>query len=245
MTVESPLIDRIVAGVLQQLAADADVAPGNAAAEPPQTERRSDPSISPPVPRSTGEGSVSSISATLVTADVLAAALNGSTRVVVPARAIVTPAAWDAARERRVEIVRGDVALAARVKVTSEKTPRPAASHSLLVVVRSTAAVEQLWDELQANWRRELLSCPDDAAALATSALCRGDASTIVILAEQTHRAACLANRNEQVKAVAIQNTGEIRTIRKHLRANVWCIDPTGRSWFELRNTLRAIVEKP
>jgi hypothetical protein len=64
-----------------------------------------------------------------------------------------------------------------------------------------------------------------------------------VILAEQTHRAACLANRHERVKAVAVRDAGEMRAIRKQLRANTWCIDPSGRSWFELRSRLKSITD--
>src|SRR5690606_12225821 len=111
-----------------------------------------------------------------------------------------------------------------------------------LIVVHSTDAVERVWEDIRNSWRRELLGCPDDAATQAISAICRGETSTVAILATQTHRAACLANRNEQVKAVAIRDAGDVRTIRKQLRTNVWCLDPTGRSWFELRTLLRAIT---
>ena len=38
-----------------------------------------------------------------------------------------------------------------------------------------------------------------------------------------------------------VNDAGEVRTIKQQLRANVWCIDPTGRTWFELRNLLRSI----
>ena len=101
--------------------------------------------------------------------------------------------------------------------------------------------MERLWSDLQGAWRRELLGCPDDAAKLAISAIARGETNTAVILAAQTHRAACLANRNEAVKAVAIRDAADVPVVRKQLRANVWCGDPSGRSWFELRNLMRAI----
>jgi hypothetical protein len=58
------------------------------------------------------------------------------------------------------------------------------------------------------------------------------------------HRAACLANRNAAVKAVAVRDASDVRQVRKQLRANVWCVDPENKRWFELRNLMRAI-EKP
>ena len=63
----------------------------------------------------------------------------------------------------------------------------------------------------------------------------------VIIFAEQTHRAACLANRHERVKAVAIQSAQEVKQIRRQLRANVWCLDPGARSFFELKTLLQQI----
>ncbi|MFO1093552.1 MAG: hypothetical protein U0992_09605 [Planctomycetaceae bacterium] len=76
----------------------------------------------------------------------------------------------------------------------------------LLLVVRSTPAVDRLYEDLKATCRRELLGCPDDAAKLAISAVARGEANSVIILAAQTHRAACPANRHDAAKAVAVRN---------------------------------------
>lgn len=232
MNIDSTTIDRIVAGVLHQLAGGGDDAPSGITAE-----------------TRSGGGRAEKVSITenVVTAEVLLAHANGDARVAVRDKAIVTPAAWDAARERGVEIVRVSASAAARrdAKRVPDNGQRGAATNGLpqLIVVHSTDVVERVWEEIRGGWQRELLSCPDDAAAQAISAICRGETSTVAILATQTHRAACLANRNEKVKAVAIRDAGDVRTIRKQLRANVWCLDPAGRSWFELRTLLRAITE--
>jgi hypothetical protein len=76
---------------------------------------------------------------------------------------------------------------------------------------------------------------------LAISAICRGETLTVVILAEQVHRAACLSNRNDNVKGAAVTGPGDIKAVRKQLRANVWCVDPGQRSYFELKNIFREI----
>jgi hypothetical protein len=230
MNLDSTTVERIVAGVLNQLATGRVSAPVDLSA---QTEKRE------------GSAEPVKLAADVVTAEVLLKESNGHSRIIVSERAVVTPAAWDAAKERGVEIVRspGSNRDDCPGNTTSDGQGSVDAASSLLCVVRNTDAVDRIWDDLKTDWRRELLGCPDDAAALAISAVCRSEAGTIVILAEQAHRAACLANRNERVKAVAIQDSGDVRTIRQQLRANIWCLDPTGRSWFELRNLFRAVAE--
>lgn len=236
MNSDATIIDRIVNGVLTQLSAK-----GHRVAS-----ERPTPSISvsrEATPSDSGTGETI-IGDRVVTADVIAIAGRSHSRLIVDKRAIVTPAAWDLAKEKRIEIVRGNEdGLAAHLKRAAKPELLSNSAHSLMIVVRSTDAVERLWDDLKSSWRRELLGCPDDAAELATSAVCRGESDSVVILAEQTHRAACLANRNERAKAVAICDGSDVRSIRNQLRANIWCLDPTGRSWFELRNTLKAISE--
>jgi hypothetical protein len=235
MNLDSSTIDRIVAGVLHQLAGSGNGAPMRQVGETAETPSRG------------GRAESVSITENVVTAEVLLAHVKADARIAVRDRAIITPAAWDAARERGVEIVRASTTVAERggVKAVTARTQGSPAGVGLpqLFVVQSTDAVERLWDDIQSDWRRELLGCPDDAAAQAISAICRGETSTVVILATQAHRAACLANRNEKVKAVAIRDAGDVRTIRKQLRANLWCLDPTQKSWFELRTLLRAITD--
>jgi hypothetical protein len=232
MNIDSSTIDRIVTGVLNQLAGGADGAASGVTAEAPS--RR-------------GRAEKVTITESVVTAQVLLAHVDSDGRIAIPDRAIVTPAAWDAARERGVEIVRTATTAAKRGDAMTVPAKEQGKSAGVglpqLLVVHSTDALERVWENIRDGWRRELLGCPDDAAALAMSAICRGETSTVVILATQTHRAACLANRNEQVKSVAIRDAGDVRAARKQLRANVWCLDPVGRSWFELRTLLRTVTD--
>jgi hypothetical protein len=93
-----------------------------------------------------------------------------------------------------------------------------------------------------------LLGCPDDAAKLAISAVCRGEADRVVIFAAQHHRAAALSNRNAAVKAVAVSSFDDLRGALEQLRANVLCLDPTNRSDFEVARLVEhfeALGRKP
>jgi hypothetical protein len=244
MQLDAQAIDRIVTRVLNQLSANGSgVASAGGAAETQSRRGRAEESIRRETsPSATGSESIA-ITAHVVTAAVLLSTVNGASRVTVPDRAIITPSAWDIAKQRRIEIVRTPVHSAAQLGTAAKRNVGESKA-PLLVIVRHTDAVARLWDDLKPAWRREVLGCPDDAAALATSAICRGESAVIVILAEQAHRAACFANRNERVKAVVVRDAGEVREIQTQLRANVWCIDPSKQSWFELRNLMRAVVAR-
>ncbi len=177
----------------------------------------------------------------IITADLLAERAGAAVAITVGPQALVTPAARDFLRDRGVELRRAAKRSPQNASLAAGAATGAAGStlSPLLVVVRNTPAVERLWEELRQTWKRELLGCPDDAAKLAISALTRGESACVVILAEQSHRAACLANRNERVKAVALREAAEVRRIEKQLRTNVWCVDPTGLSYFEVKNLLR------
>lgn len=239
MNVDVQTIDRIVAGVLHQLGADGDHAPAGFTSETRRHGGGAEHPDSREASPKAGEGDSIVITANIVTANILEE-VQGESGVSVSQRAIITPAAWDIARERGIAITRGENSHATPVKFAAEHVEKCAGS-PLLVGVRHTDAVGRLWDDLQETWQRELVGCPDDAVSLAISAICRGETSVVVILAEEVHRAACLANRNERIKAVAVRDAGEVKSVRSEMGANVWCIDPRGRSWFELRNLFRAV----
>jgi hypothetical protein len=222
--IDEAMIERIVGDVLKQLGAPS----GDARAD--ATFGRVPAGRTPSVPDS------AVLSDRVITADLLAERVNGAAVVTVGLNSLVTPAAHDFLRARGLTLRR------AQDKPNSNHEPM-APLPPLLIVVRSTPAVDRLWQDLQATWKRELLGCPDHAAKLAISAITRGEASPVVILAEQTHRAACLANRSDKVQAVAIQEAGHVRSARHQLRVNAWSVDPTRLSWIELRNIIRAIEQ--
>ncbi|MGD9853916.1 MAG: hypothetical protein AB7U20_03105 [Planctomycetaceae bacterium] len=244
MQFDTQTIDRIVDGVLKQLSTDGE---GARVAFTVETPRRGDDAENcfsrEASPSATGNPSIV-LEANVVTAHALLSIAGNTTQVVVRKQAIVTPAAWDTAKERNIAIRRDTDCIAAHFPCAAGREGIASGSPNtlLLIVVQHTDAVERLWGDMHINGRREVLACPDDAAALAISAICRGEAETVVVFAEQTHRTACHANRNEQVKAVAVRDAEEVKAVRTQLRANVWCIDPTNRNWFELRQLHRAIA---
>jgi len=223
MTVDSSLVDRIVHGVLQQLRT-----PAPAAAKP------SAPSAAPvAASASTPRAADHRLGQPVITARLIEELVpKTASGLLVAQRAVITPAALDVVRARKLTIRREAAAV----------VEAPAAGRTLAVVVRNTPAIDRLGR--QNRWRRELLGCPDDAAALAISTLARGDADRVVIFAAQSHRAACLANRNAVVKAAAVASFEDLRSVIEQLRVNVLCLDPTGRTDFELTRIID-LFEKP
>ncbi|MGC1273369.1 MAG: hypothetical protein WBC44_06645 [Planctomycetaceae bacterium] len=231
-SIDEILIDSIVAGVLDRLrGASAPHTPASGGRQPseatssvPLDSRKADALRSPLL-----------LSDRVVTGALLEASLGGSKAVRFAPKAVLTPSARDYLRMHGIEWAYSRPTAAGR-----KSTERPGA----VLVVRSTPALERVLGSTLPGVRKELLSCPDDAARLAVAEISRGGFLHAAIFAEQTHRTACLANRHAAVKAVAVRDASEIPAVRKQLRANVWCLDPTGRGDFELMNLVKAIVRE-
>ena len=240
MAFDPSTIDHIVANVLKQLGTRSGAAPAATSSKAADTA----------AVHSQRSGSIR-IEERVITAELLAERVNGVATIDIGSKAILTPSARDFISQRGLRIDRGTKDTAQAVSGSSPGpvsggAVRPASAINdkrLLIVVRNSDAVSRLWCDVQSAWTRELLGCPDDAASLTIREIARGAVQTVVILAEQTHRAACLANRSPAVKAAAVRDAGDVAQVRRQLRANAWCIDPASRNWFELRNLFNAILK--
>ncbi|MEW4488249.1 hypothetical protein AB1L42_09225 [Thalassoglobus sp. JC818] len=246
MNLSAEAIDRIVANVLNQFSTPkaAQIASTKPTGISSAESRPNAPPAEPVAPESEPSRSEVQISDSVITAETLHRIPDGS-QVIVKPRAIITPAADDIVRQAKLMIERRlESQTAASTQSSSGKAPSASNSTSTLgaAIVRHSSALDSALEELKLK-SRELVSCPDDAAKQAISEISRNGVNTMLIFAEQQHRAACLANRNERVKAVVVRDASDVQQIRKQLRANVWCLDPTDRSYYELKNVLKMITE--
>jgi hypothetical protein len=172
------------------------------------------------------------ISAQVVTGALLAENVNGSTTVRIGPKAIVTPSALDFVRQRGIEIIREPAAAiaktAARWQVTIT-TP-----HSNIA-----PAVESL-KQYGIICDLRLSGHPAEAAVQAISAICRGDADKVVIFTAEPELAACLANRNERIRAAAVGDAAALERTQRELKPNVLALDPCNKSVHELRTLFKA-----
>jgi hypothetical protein len=171
------------------------------------------------------------ISAQVVTQAMLAESVNGATTVRIGPKAIVTPSALDFVRQRGIEIVRESSAAIAKT----------AARWQVIVTTphaNIAPAVESL-KQYGIVCDLRLSGLPAEAAAQAISAICRGDADKVVIFTAEPELVACLANRNERIRAAAIGDAAALARTQRELKPNVLALDPSDKSVHELRTLLK------
>lgn len=239
---DSAAIDRIVQNVLKQISPSSVAAPVKAvaaASTPAVTGAKAAPPKPAPivVPTPVSTSSVAILDR-VITGDLLAEKIKGQkVPLVIGAKSLLTPTAHDYIRIHRLEVTRATAGV-----TTGEKGATSATARWKLAIVRTSPALEKLFGELGGAWSRELLGCPDDAAALAISELSRGAVDGVVIAATQSYRAACRANRHEKVRAAYITEPAGVRAAREQMRLNTIVIDPTAKTYFELRNIIAAFT---
>ena len=169
----------------------------------------------------------------VITADLLAAKAKGQRVVEVGTKAIVTPSAKDWLRQQNVELKR----IALSSPLSSLRPSR------LAIVQAGGAAVERVIEEARragvSNWRRELAGQVEDAAKMGISAICRGEAVNVVVFSNQPDKVACLANRNEQVRAAAVFSVADVERVQAALSCNVFVISVGSKNGFELARILK------
>ncbi len=152
-------------------------------------------------------------------------------------KSVLTPSAREFLATRKLDWRRADL--------ERTRSRRHASSKWLAIVTRSTPAVAAALDligkDSGTEWKRELTGCHREAASRATSALCRGECDAVVIFTGKPEAAVCRANRNPNVRGAAVVTVARIKSLKEQLGANLFAIDPTERSAFELRNLLREL----
>ncbi len=228
MTVDSNLVDRIVAKVLAALQADGPASPASAPSVAAAAE-------APAPSGSQRENGVVRLTESVVTASVLEERASGAKRVVVARTAVLTPSAWDFVRARGISLCRDDGGLAG----SSSNRAR-----WLVVQVGSLPEAQRAARDALTDFAdgAELTSvdCVNRAAEQAAQAVAA--ARRVVVLAREAERVACLANRNSSVRAAVVWQAARIPTVRQSLDPNVWVVDPSGRTYFELKNLLKKLV---
>jgi hypothetical protein len=219
---ESDVIDRIVAGVLAQLQLSPVAAPRPV---------ESSPAPKPAEPKTTAI----EIRDSVITGTLLEERGVISGPIVFGQKSILTPSAREFLATRKLDWRRSDSAAA-----SGEKT----SAKWLAIVTRSTPAVSAALDLIAkdaTSWTRELSGCHREAATRATSAICRGECDAVVIVTRKPEAAVCRANRNPNVRGAVVVTAARVKAIKAALGANLFAVDPTDRSAFELRNLLREI----
>jgi hypothetical protein len=208
-------IEQIVRAVLEELRAG-----------------RTTPSVTKQSPQASGlqaAGSQLTLSSKVVSVAELDGRLAGVTQLVVPRGAVFTPAARD-------EIKKHKLTVASVVEPAKATTAAP-----LQVAAAGTSYnATPLWQALvSAGTRVEttVAAALPGAIEVLGSAAANGRAALLVT--DQAATALCLANRNRGVRAALGSNKQTIDAAVAEIGANLLVIDPTGRSVFEMQQTIR------
>ncbi|WP_417384684.1 hypothetical protein [Gimesia sp.] len=173
----------------------------------------------------------------VITADLLAAKVKGQTAVGIAAGAILTPTAKDYLRQNQISVHRTS---------TSAASTKQGAKWRAIVLSHSPAVENALTDLEQqtgSRWSLELSTSLADSVQDAISSLCRADAAGVVLFASMAEKAACLANRNQKIRAAAVQDVNHLREVISQLGPNLICVNPKQKSFIELRNLIKTFVK--
>ena len=172
------------------------------------------------------------ISERVITAEVLLRDLRGAGRVVIAPKALLTPTANDIIRMRRLEVVRQSAQAIASTTVRRRWVIL--VGQSLPAVTAAVGA----WRTAGGRLETALVGTAAEAAARAISAICRGEADEVLVIAAQPESVACLANRNEAVRGVVLVESAAVARLRESLRPNVWVVDAAPRGGVDLSSLL-------
>ena len=230
---DQALIEQIVSNVLAQLQ-PASVRP---VVESPKSTTKATTVVKPVVEKP----AVIELTASVITAGLLEQTARVGQPLKIGRRSILTPSARDWLHTKRMDWSWIDK-LAAGGSATAKLAAR-----WQLIVQSVTPTVKALHDGLKRQpegWKIELVGQAIEAATLAIGSISKAEHDGVVILSEFAEIIACRANRNERVRAAVVSDRKQLELTMQHLGANVVCINPTGRTFIEMRNLLRDCVAK-
>jgi ribose 5-phosphate isomerase RpiB len=171
----------------------------------------------------------------VVSAAMLQNRLSGVQRVIVSARAVVTPSARDLLKENNVRLVR---------------TLKAAAASSVELLL---ATLDSRFDSvglIRTLQNRGIVVRPvataDGLKSIESIACEIGERGKLgVILTGSVAAALCVANRHRGIRAAAASNRGELENAIREIGANVLVIDITRRSTLEVERMVSAFVATP
>lgn len=216
----SQLVEDVVQGVLAQLAAA-----GNTTTRPSVSADRIGVETVQVVPH---------LSERVITEAILEQQLPSLREFSVDAKAILTPSARDVIRRRNLVVQRKSLNTSAPQQ--DGKEPR-----NLLILLDSSKWPEVPGKKLRDNWKTEWPGCVEEAGRLVAGEFSRAAIDQVVVLARRNHHLACLMNRHETVRAAAVHDARDIKSICEHESMNVWCVNPTDRAWYELQSVFNAV----
>ncbi len=184
------------------------------------------------------------LSQAVITADLLAEIVQPGEQVTVAEKAIVTPAAVDYLKEKKIQLE--------RITVSRDEKPGsamavPAGKKTWLGLLVETsavfdAAIKSVQKNNGTNFVIQKPGSTEEAAKMAISEINRGATSGVFLVTNRVATACCLANRHERIRAVAVNRTADLEAIAE-LNANVICLPERGPGISDYLQILRKVTQ--
>lgn len=172
----------------------------------------------------------------VLTADILEEKARGYAKIQTGPGTVITPAARDWLRKRNVHVLRGSTPVD-RIAVPVQK---------LALIQAGTLAVERLLDAASGSssrWNQRRTVTVEEAAEQARRAIAERKFGLVLLLTEEPERAACLANREEAVRAAAVTSSQDVARVRTSMNCNVFAVNSRNGSFYELLRMVKRIGE--
>lgn len=186
---------------------------------------------------------------TVITAELLSRQARGASLVAVPAKAIITPAAKDWLRDHRVTLERsvtGNSPVATGLPARNVSSPvNTMPAKWVLGVVSATASVQTFLGSSQTAasvGRIAILGAGAEADEFVSGAIHKAEAHGAILIERSAAKRACLLNRSSAIRAAVVASLADVLMVSQDFSPNVYLIDPTLKTFIELRNLVQAIV---
>lgn len=204
------------------------------------------PAASPP-------GSSVTLTEAVITAELLSRLAPGAARVFASAKSIVTPAAKDWLRDHHVILERGlppassTLLPKAAGHATANKASNPSAIAAMWVlgVVSATASVKTFLNSTQTAAtvsQVKILGAGTETQEFVSGAIHKAEAHGAILIERSAAKRACDLNRSPAIRAAVVSSPAEVLLTSSDFSPNVYVIDPTLKTFIELRNLVQAIV---
>lgn len=222
MANDSALIDRIVSNVLAQLQPEGSTRA--VIAEPPSV-------IATPVSKPAAIELLDPV----ITAKLLQDRAATASALRFGPKSLLTPSARDWLHTRKVPWSREATSSA------TSTSANPAKRRLLLSTITPTVrAVQSTLSRELPGWGCDLIGKATEVVETVARLISTAEAELVVAISDRAELIACYANRSAKVRAAVVTSIEPLTSMAKHLGANVIVLDPSGKSYIELRNILRA-----
>lgn len=239
---DSALIERIVANVLEQIQAPGATAPSTSSSAPAPVL------TSTPAHRSASrkEAELSATAASdsteplrltdaVITAAVLEkAGVSGQPTLVVAPKAVLTPSAHDWLRQRRISWTR---------QLPGQQPGAAKNARWQLLATGITPTVRSLLDQMSRShrdWERQLCGNVSELVELAGRLVTTAEVERVFVISKAAELVCCRVNRQRPIRAAVVYSVDHLKSIEADVAPNVVLVNPVKKSLMELRHLVQA-----